>query len=42
MYRHFGVIALLACLCLVTGAAFATESVPMVEPAPALFSTTTG
>lgn len=25
MYRHFGVIALVACLCLVTGAAFATD-----------------
>lgn len=30
MYRHFGVIALLACLCLVTGAAFATD---LTQPA---------
>src|SRR5689334_3126351 len=30
MYRHFGVIALVACLCLVTGAAFATD---LTQPA---------
>ncbi|HKW15579.1 MAG TPA: zinc-dependent metalloprotease [Candidatus Krumholzibacteria bacterium] len=37
MYRHFGVIALLACLCLVTGAAFATD---LTNPAttPSLMS----
>ena len=30
MYRHFGVIALVASLCLVTGAAFATD---LTQPA---------